>query len=736
MNNCPKCGASLPPNSSFCRECGAKLEKKPTITCPRCGYSAEEGTRKCPECGKKFKKNKRKHFPKRNWLMLLPTILLVIYDSLLENGIISKVYKTKYATLQFYSLGENEFMILLARVCFVWLPCLFTISALFYLTKKLMRNVPEEIEEIEETEDNASQIINGAQKETKNPEYSPSEESEKEPSSARQNLPVLQKIDREFSGRPPRQISDSMKPLSFKTAADDLVTHCAHKGVTLPIKTARSILAAIAADCLIFIDGKRRSVNEALFAAVSDFFGGSIHPCAIDAGCRTPSQLAVSSNADNVISETNLLIDLYRACYETDELRFALLENLDPIEAANYFSEYIYAIENRHINASVTVDTLGRTKSLNHINDGKLLFPKNMRLIVAPKFGISTMKLSAEAITLDLSEVTATELAQKSASDVHFRRPYDSNDIIKEQRIAYSATKCRDTSYLSEIIWKKIDKLEAYLNTLMNYKLTNRKTRLMERYSSAYIAAGGSEAEALDSTLVSCIFSELYPARNKFAPSGDIINAVTFLENEFGTETIPDTIETVRKFFNSSSKNTPKASEETQSDTESSRETIAVQNVVLDKPADTADKESVIAESADTAVNETVIEEPTDTATDETVAENSADATAEEATEEATEKAAEEATEEAAEEAAEEETADISAEETSETNTDDISSQAPIVVDADSIFSAMSDTTSIEETTPALNTRTEGDVIDDPLSILSDILTDNAAEQTNDGANE
>ena len=51
---CPKCGAIVPINSTFCPNCGAPLQgaqNQNTIKCPKCGTESPPGTKFCPNCG-------------------------------------------------------------------------------------------------------------------------------------------------------------------------------------------------------------------------------------------------------------------------------------------------------------------------------------------------------------------------------------------------------------------------------------------------------------------------------------------------------------------------------------------------------------------------------------------------------------------------------------------------------------------------------------------------------------
>ena len=53
---CPSCGAQLPADAKFCRECGAKIEtpEAKENVCPECGAVIPEGGKFCGDCGAKI----------------------------------------------------------------------------------------------------------------------------------------------------------------------------------------------------------------------------------------------------------------------------------------------------------------------------------------------------------------------------------------------------------------------------------------------------------------------------------------------------------------------------------------------------------------------------------------------------------------------------------------------------------------------------------------------------------
>lgn len=49
---CPKCGSLLLPDSVFCEVCGEKLvSEPPRSTCPNCGAPMASGSKRCSSCG-------------------------------------------------------------------------------------------------------------------------------------------------------------------------------------------------------------------------------------------------------------------------------------------------------------------------------------------------------------------------------------------------------------------------------------------------------------------------------------------------------------------------------------------------------------------------------------------------------------------------------------------------------------------------------------------------------------
>ena len=130
--------------------------------------------------------------------------------------------------------------------------------------------------------------------------------------------------------------------------------------------------------------------------------------------------------------------------------------------------------------------------------------PPNLWFIYVPQdIGIS------DKIPLRLAETA-------SVIDLHLRRTKESQvktppprlDFAQFVKLAHSS---EQMCAVDETMWKKVDKIEDYANTIAPYSIPNKLWRAIERYISVYIACGGSEAEGIDSALAVMVLPRIMP---------------------------------------------------------------------------------------------------------------------------------------------------------------------------------------------------------------------------------
>ena len=555
-------------------------------------------------------------------LLLLPTVIFGAYVLAMELGFIPEEVKIGTVTIEFFALGENVLMGMLEKVCFIWLPVLFVAVLVLVLIighaygKKNADGAEEETDPFAKVDKNGKKDKRSkAEPDRFEASFTDgegsSEDADKEPEA---DFAALNRVELEFSGRRSERRTGEYPAIQLKDVVRDVKEYAASKGVELPERAARSIIASVAAGRMLVLDEKYKDKNRAVINAVAAYFGGAVHPHTAEAGYYSAEHLATVVDPDKRVKETGLLIDIYSACFEREKMRFALLENIDCNTVSGFFSEYREALEGGIGEKFITATKLFKGAQLQFMKDGRVPFPENLILTVSTAFTSDAAKLSGEVIYPDLSGIVPRPASA-----------YKGGNAIARPQLMKAAERARESYYLTDGYWNGIDLLEAYLNSLIGYRLDNRKVRMMERYSSVYMAAGGSEAEALDSTLTACILSGLYARRGQFNLSADVEAPYEFLERVFGAETVPASIEMVRRLCGSSAKTEEKAKANAAEPMEPEQvtETVNAVGELTDQVSD-ADEDDEEVEVAD------VTEEQTDTA--ETAEVETAEETAEQDT--------------------------------------------------------------------------------------------------------
>ena len=99
---------------------------------------------------------------------------------------------------------------------------------------------------------------------------------------------------------------------------------------------------------------------------------------------------------------------------------------------------------------------------------------------------------------------------------------------------------------LEEVLWKRVDKMEEYVNGYNDYRIENKKWQRMEKYVAAYLAAGGEPEEALDAAMsghliygmLPCLATAKKPLEEKLSNT---------LETVFGEGNVEETLKAVKE---------------------------------------------------------------------------------------------------------------------------------------------------------------------------------------------
>lgn len=136
------------------------------------------------------------------------------------------------------------------------------------------------------------------------------------------------------------------------------------------------------------------------------------------------------------------------------------------------------------------------------------VYLRNSRNVLPPE--------NAEQITITLPSVAALENAVQNAEQGY---------------------------YLSDELWKTVDVLEEQMLQTCGKRFSNRTMRMLERYTSVYLACGGKQSDALDNGLASVILPGYAEQMAMLAQREDGESLSALLERTVGCDRLPLTME-------------------------------------------------------------------------------------------------------------------------------------------------------------------------------------------------
>jgi hypothetical protein len=113
--------------------------------------------------------------------------------------------------------------------------------------------------------------------------------------------------------------------------------------------------------------------------------------------------------------------------------------------------------------------------------------------------------------------------------------------------INQSLEEAQETCYLTEDYWRKLDKLEEYLEKNTDLRFDNKYIRQIEKSITAFIACGMDRRQALDAVLSEKIIPIAATEREKILAVEEK-DFETLLDELFGFENIPITKKVVDEY--------------------------------------------------------------------------------------------------------------------------------------------------------------------------------------------
>ena len=328
-------------------------------------------------------------------------------------------------------------------------------------------------------------------------------------------------------------------------------------GVSLGQLDVQKTLAALLSSKIVFVTSNNQSSTLKRFAdAVSGYFGGELFY--ESRGRVLPTQeyksfadkLAASKNASSInessdeasekpVSESERLTNIkygvtggmFVANYMSQIMGLVFVDNTKSSTFSESDSALISAIiEN---NESVQVGKLANIPETNFYARGNMKLADNLRLIV---FINAENLLHIKPQWIKYSSIIELTLADTEAvQNSNTKKNNSSYGMIYE-----SLEETQESCFLTEDYWRKLDRLEEYLEENTDIKFDNKLLRQIESNVAAFLACGMLKEQALDTILATKIIPLAATQKDKILEAHEADFSFK-LDELFGFENIPQT---------------------------------------------------------------------------------------------------------------------------------------------------------------------------------------------------
>ncbi len=305
------------------------------------------------------------------------------------------------------------------------------------------------------------------------------------------------------------------KDFTFEIAASELERFALERGCKLDQSAVCGLLASIASSRLVVLSGPSKEEFVKLASIICEYFECTTHIDTVDGTYTTGARLFFNTDASGNRSKTGVLRVIEEAAKAEADIHVAAIAGANKNVMENCFADVVKYAKNPYANSVVSSVT------------EKYRFSQNICFLVGLESGRTLNdipeEVAAVATVMDI-KVTLTAPAS-SVSSVH---------KFKYYQLDYMSERVLNRSEVDESIWKRVDKLEEFVNKQIEYSITNKQWLSMERYVAVFTACQGELVDAVDravaSKLIPVIISIAAKSEDGIDELGDQIEGI-FGEN-------------------------------------------------------------------------------------------------------------------------------------------------------------------------------------------------------------
>ncbi|MBQ8403990.1 MAG: glycoside hydrolase family 3 C-terminal domain-containing protein, partial [Clostridia bacterium] len=311
--------------------------------------------------------------------------------------------------------------------------------------------------------------------------------------------------------------------LDLATASREFSEVAKEKGIDFSESDAGKLFSSMASSRVLLLHGMSTKAFDSFMQVLSDYFETAVYKDNVNGSYKSPENILFASDSAGTYTKTNIMIGMEEAQSAVEKVHFLGFNGVKPQEMADWFAPIAKHAKNPYAHYSF--------KARNEQNvETVYYFPQNAWFVVNLAESASYAEIPANVA--EIATVNTFALQPCEAATV-----YSSHRSFTYYQIEYLCDKLVSSMNIGENVWRRFDRLEAFVNSHMPFTFGNKLWLCIEKYIAISLSCGKEQEKTIDECLAAKLLPAIIVALNGKIAQGDASLSET-LENIFGEENV------------------------------------------------------------------------------------------------------------------------------------------------------------------------------------------------------
>ena len=305
---------------------------------------------------------------------------------------------------------------------------------------------------------------------------------------------------------------------SIHGLCDRLVEYSKNKGIIIELSSCRNLISALCSSHMVVLNSKVKELVNPFLEILNSYFGNRGHISVGDSSWNSVFFLLWKKDENVNYVKTDFVNDIHNSSKYKNMLNLTFITNVDHTNFEKYFGAIIdFASKPSYVHKL----------QLNQKQEIKI--QPNTRFVVVPNGEDFLDNVSNKV----LDSIAYVDIFLRKADSV--KEEVEAPSIVSYAHLEENIASAKNTYFIKEESWKKIDQLVESIKELDDFSLGNKNVISMENYSSVIMECGADESDALEAILLSKVVP-LIKGLKSYKLDGGEKTYIKLIEKVFGKE--------------------------------------------------------------------------------------------------------------------------------------------------------------------------------------------------------